>query len=190
MLEILSSFWPWYIGGPLLGLTVPALILLTGHQLGISLCFKPPLAIMFGKKIPFFNYLWQTDVWRMVFVFGIAVGGFLALHVFAASAPPDINPATVSALKELGITDFSSILPADLFGIHMASNPAVVAFLVIGGFLVGFGARYANGCTSGHAIMGISYFQIASVIAAASFFAGGLFMTHVIYPYIMESVLK
>jgi uncharacterized membrane protein YedE/YeeE len=52
-------------------------------------------------------------------------------------------------------------------------------FFVIGGLLVGFGTRYAGGCTSGHAIMGISSLQWPSLVATIFFMLGGFLMTHV-----------
>lgn len=190
VLEFLNSFWPWYIGGPLLGLTVPLLVLTTGRQLGISLCFKPPLSILFGKKIQYFNYDWSADLWRVVFVTGILIGGFLGMQIFGYAGGAGVSNATVQDLAAIGVTDFSHFLPFDLFGIDKVTDPSIILYLVSGGFLVGFGARYANGCTSGHAIMGISYFQVASMIATASFFVGGMIMTHLIFPYVMEALLK
>jgi uncharacterized membrane protein YedE/YeeE len=58
--------------------------------------------------------------------------------------------------------------------------------MVIGGFLVGFGTRYAGGCTSGHAISGLSNLQFASLIATIGFFAGGLIATHLLYPLLFN----
>ena len=56
--------------------------------------------------------------------------------------------------------------------------------LAVGGFLVGFGTRYAGGCTSGHAISGLSNLQLPSLVAVIGFFIGGLVMTHLIFPYL------
>ena len=49
--------------------------------------------------------------------------------------------------------------------------------LLVGGFLIGFGTRYAGGCTSGHSITGISNFNLPSLLATICFFAGGLAVT-------------
>ncbi|MFN9800115.1 MAG: YeeE/YedE family protein, partial [Bacteroidota bacterium] len=54
--------------------------------------------------------------------------------------------------------------------------------LAVGGLMVGFGARYAGGCTSGHAISGLSDLQWPSLLAVMGFFLGGLVMTHVLFP--------
>jgi uncharacterized membrane protein YedE/YeeE len=58
--------------------------------------------------------------------------------------------------------------------------------MVLGGFLVGFGTRYAGGCTSGHAIMGLSNLQLPSLIATISFMVGGFVMVNLILPYILS----
>ncbi len=190
MIDFLSQPWPWWVGGPLLGLTVPLLMILTGKQLGIALCFKPPLSILFGKYIPFFNYPWRNDLWRLFFVLGIAIGGFIGIVVLPQSSGPAISASTVADLQALGIHDFSSLLPSELFGAMASHSLPVISLLIGGGFLIGFGSRYANGCTSGHAIMGLSYFQLASLIAAVGFFIGGILMTYLILPLLLGGMLK
>lgn len=190
MIDFLNSPWPWYVGGPILGLTVPALLLLTGRQLGLALGYKAICSPFLGKRMSFFNYDWKRDIWRLIFLLGIAIGGFLGGVVWKNPQPPVVAPATVQDLQQIGIHDFSAIQPPQLFDNAEAANPAVILFLMVGGFLIAFGARYADGCTSGHAIMGISYFQIGSMVATASFFAGGLFLTHLLLPYILKAVLQ
>ena len=66
----------------------------------------------------------------------------------------------------------------------MFFDPKILAILFFGGLLVGFGARYAGGCTSGHAISGLSDLQLPSLIAVVGFFIGGLIMTHLLFPLI------
>jgi uncharacterized membrane protein YedE/YeeE len=78
-----------------------------------------------------------------------------------------------------------SYLPEELFSIQALMQPKVLLILSIGGFLVGFGARYAGGCTSGHAISGLSNLQLVSLYAVIGFFIGGLFMNHLLLPYIL-----
>jgi uncharacterized membrane protein YedE/YeeE len=58
--------------------------------------------------------------------------------------------------------------------------------IVVGGFLVGFGTRYAGGCTSGHAIMGLSNLQWPSLVATISFMVGGFIMANLILPFILK----
>jgi hypothetical protein len=62
----------------------------------------------------------------------------------------------------------------------------VKGFLILigAGVLVGFGSRYAGGCTSGHGIVGLSMMATESYIAVAGFFIGGLIMTWLILPYL------
>jgi uncharacterized membrane protein YedE/YeeE len=55
-----------------------------------------------------------------------------------------------------------------------------VYLLLVGGVLIGFGTRYAGGCTSGHAISGLSNLQIPSLKAVIGFFIGGLIMSYFI----------
>ena len=124
MLKLLQQPWPWYVAGPLIGLTVPALLLVGNKALGISSALRHVCAACAPAGIPFLTYNWRAEIWNLVFVLGIALGGFL----------------------------------------------------------VGFGTRYAGGCTSGHAISGLSNLQWVSLVAVIGFFAGGLLMTWVIYP--------
>jgi uncharacterized membrane protein YedE/YeeE len=151
MLEsALLSPWPWFVTGPLIGLTVPLLYLLGGKGLGISSSFRHMCSIALPKtRIPFLrDNDWRKDSWNLLFVAGIALGGFLGVHLLS-SEPPDLLPDMTA-----GWTGFAQILA--------------------GGFLVGFGSRYAGGCTSGHAITGLSTLQKASLVSVLSFFAGGL----------------
>ena len=75
-------------------------------------------------------------------------------------------------------------LPAELFSLEQVFTLKGLLILVIGGFLVGFGSRYAGGCTSGHAISGLSNLQLPSLIAVIGFFIGGLIMSFFILPWL------
>jgi Predicted transporter component len=184
MPDILLQPLPWYVAGPLIGLTVPALLLLANRQLGISSSLRHACAACMPIKPEFFQYNWRDHAWNLVFVLGVFLGGVLGVQYFGANGQIDLNPATVADLQALGVNDFSSYLPADLFGWGNLGTANGLLMMVFGGFLVGFGVRYAGGCTSGHAIMGLSYFQAPSLAASMAFFAGGLFMTHVLFPLI------
>jgi uncharacterized membrane protein YedE/YeeE len=61
--------------------------------------------------------------------------------------------------------------------------------VIVGGFLVGFGARWAGGCTSGHAISGLAALQVPSLLAVVGFFVGGLVVTHLLYPLLLPWLL-
>lgn len=185
MLEILTKPWPWYVAGPLIGLTVPALLLIGNKSFGISSSLRHICAACLPAKIPFFHYDWKKEVWNLFFVAGILIGGFLAVQLLANPNPIEIHPDLVNDMASYGITDTTHIVPADLFSWGALGTARGIVMMVVGGFLVGFGTRYAGGCTSGHAIMGLSNLQWPSLVATCCFMAGGFIMTHLILPYIL-----
>lgn len=186
MIEFLKQPWPWYVAGPLIGLTVPALLLLGNKSLGISSSLRHVCAMCVPAKIPFFNYDWKKEVWNLFFVVGIGIGAFLAFTFL--SNPNDIVIAehTQEVMKGYGLTNFGGFMPSEIFGIEHLFSLKGLIFLVLGGFLVGFGTRYAGGCTSGHTIMGLSTLQWPSLVASACFMAGGFIMTYLILPFIFQ----
>ncbi len=186
MIEILKQPWPWYIAGPLIGLFVPALLLIGNKAFGISSSLRHICAACFPMEISFFKYDWKRQNWNLLFIAGILMGGFIATYFLTAVAPVDINPATAALLKEQGIKDFTGLLPSDLFSFEAIFTFRGFIFTVAGGFLVGFGTRYAGGCTSGHAIMGISTLQWPSLVATCCFMIGGLGMTWLVLPYLLK----
>jgi uncharacterized membrane protein YedE/YeeE len=183
MLDLLQQPWPWYVAEPLIGLTVPALLLVGNKALGISSALRHMCAACVPAGIPFLTYNWRAETWNLVFVLGIALGGFIGYRFMGHPDAVSISPETVRDLQaEMHLTDFTGLLPNELFALNNLSNWKGWVFLVLGGFLVGFGTRYAGGCTSGHAISGLSNLQWVSLVAVVGFFAGGLVMTWVIYP--------
>jgi uncharacterized membrane protein YedE/YeeE len=78
------------------------------------------------------------------------------------------------------------LVPSELFNWSALFTLKGFFMIVVGGFLVGFGTRYAGGCTSGHAIMGLSTLQWPSLVATCCFMAGGFLMTHLLLPYILK----
>ena len=124
----------------------------------------------------------------MFFVAGVLIGGFIATYFLSNPNSIEIAPATVESLKALGITDFTHLMPSDLFGTEQIFSMKGLIFMVLGGFLVGFGTRYAGGCTSGHAIMGLSNLQLPSLIATISFMAGGFISVHLLLPFIIKLI--
>jgi uncharacterized membrane protein YedE/YeeE len=138
--------------------------------------------------IPFFTYNWRKETWNLVFVFGILIGGFIATSFISNPNEIVIASGTQQELAALGITDFSGLMPADIFSWENLFTGKGLLFLVFGGFLVGFGTRYAGGCTSGHAIMGISSLQWPSLVATISFMIGGFLMTHLFLEPLMKLV--
>lgn len=186
MFDFLYEPWPWYIAGPLIGLTVPILLIMGGKMFGISENLRHACAACDIGNVEFFNYDWKKNgAWNLTFLLGVIFGGVLGGIIFVNPEPIALAASTIADLRALGITDFSGFVPDDLFSWEMLATGPGFLVLVVGGFLVGFGARYAGGCTSGHAISGLSDLQLASLIAVVGFFVGGLIMTHLIYPIIL-----
>lgn len=185
-MEILKQPWPWYVAGVIIGLTVPALLILGNKHFGISANLRHACAACLPANIKFFRYDWKKEVWNFFFVGGIIIGAFLATRFLTNPELVKVAPALLAELKGYGIADNSKVLPRELFSVESLLSLRGLIMLVGGGFLVGFGARYAGGCTSGHSIMGISDLQVPSMIATASFMAGGFLMANVILPLILK----
>jgi uncharacterized membrane protein YedE/YeeE len=185
-MDIIKQPWPWYIAGPLIGLVVPALLLLGNKTFGISSSLRHICAACIPANISFFKYDWKKESWNLFFVAGIIAGGFIATYFLSVPGPVNLNPKTIIILKQLGVKDFSGLLPHDIFSFSQLLTIRGFIFIVVGGFLVGFGTRYAGGCTSGHAIMGISSLQWPSLVATCCFMIGGFLMTWLILPYLLQ----
>lgn len=186
MLEWLSQPWPWYVAGPLIGLTVPTLLILGNKSFGISSSLRHVCAACLPAKIPFFQYNWKKEVWNLFFVLGIFLGGVLAAWLLSNPDPMVVHPNLQTEMTGYGITDYSGLVPTEVFNWPALLTPRGFIMMVAGGFLVGFGTRYAGGCTSGHAIMGISNLQMPSVIATCCFMVGGFIMANLILPFILS----
>lgn len=186
--ELIRKPWPWYVAGPLIGLTVPVLLLLGNKSFGISSSLRHICAAVIPANISFFKYDWKKEAWNLFFVAGITLGGFIATYAMTNPDTFQIAPSTAQHLRQLGITDFSGLMPADLFAIENLFSLKALIFYVFGGFLVGFGTRYAGGCTSGHAIMGLSNLQWPSLVATICFMIGGFFSTWILLPWLLQWV--
>jgi uncharacterized membrane protein YedE/YeeE len=186
MIELIKQPWPWYIAGPLIGLTVPALLILGNKSFGISSSLRHICASCIPANIPFFKYNWKKEVWNLFFVFGIFLGGAIAVNLLSNPNPIEVDPKLATELAGYGITNFDNLIPEDI--INWQSLFTLKGFLMIGvgGFLVGFGTRYAGGCTSGHSIMGLSNLQLPSLIATISFMIGGFIMANLLLPIILS----
>ncbi|AFL82960.1 putative transporter component [Belliella baltica DSM 15883] len=187
-IEWISQPWPWYVAGPLIGLTVPILLLVGNKSFGISSSLRHVCAMCVPANIPFFTYNWRKEMWNIVFVVGVLLGGFFATTFISNPDAIVVAESTQRDLAALGITDYSKLLPAEIFSWENLLTGKGLLFFVFGGFLVGFGTRYADGCTSGHAIMGISSLQWPSVVATIFFMVGGFLMTHVLLEPLMKMV--
>lgn len=185
-MELLTRPWPWYIAGPLIGLMVPALLILGNKPFGISSSLRHICAACLPGHVPFFNYDWKNESWNLFFVAGVIAGGFIAAHLLSRPEPVNINPHTAQLLRQEGVKNFSGLLPTDVFGFSQLLTLRGLLFTVFGGFMVGFGTRYADGCTSGHSIMGISSLQWPSMVATCCFMIGGFVMTWLILPLLLQ----
>lgn len=185
-IEWIKQPWPWYISGPLIGLTVPALLLLGNKSFGISSSLRHICAACIPANIPFFKYDWKKELWNLFFAAGILIGAFIASTLLANPAPIQLNPKLVTDLQQYGIDDYSKLVPTELFNWPALLTLKGFIILIIGGFLVGFGTRYAGGCTSGHAIMGLSNLQWPSLVATICFMLGGFIMANLILPFILQ----
>jgi len=185
MIEFISQPWPWYVAGPLVGLVVPMLLLAGGRMFGVSENMRHFCAAAIPGNISFFKYDWKTaGAWNLTMILGALIGGFIAATWLGNPEPIALAEATKTDLAQLGITNFDGLVPESIFSWSGLSSMKGLLLIVVGGFLVGFGSRYAGGCTSGHAIMGLGNLQLPSLIAVLGFFAGGLLMTHLLFPFI------
>ncbi|HMQ05785.1 MAG TPA: YeeE/YedE thiosulfate transporter family protein [Saprospiraceae bacterium] len=186
MIEWISQPWPWYVAGPLIGLTVPLLLILGNKSFGISANLRHICAACIPSNIPFFKYNWKRESWNLFFAAGILLGGLIAVQFLSSSEPLQLSENTQSDLAALGVTFEGGLMPAEIFSWDQIFTLRGLIFFVMGGFLVGFGTRYAGGCTSGHAIMGISNLQWPSLLSTCCFMAGGFLMTHLLLPVILK----
>ena len=187
-MELIFNPWPWYIAGPIISFVMLFLILF-GKTFGMSSNLRTICSIAgAGKYSDFFKFDWRLQIWNLVVILGAIIGGYIAHNFMTIDHSIELNTKTIENLKSLGIVDAgSSFMPDQLFGIHVLSSWKGWLFLVLGGMLIGFGTRYAGGCTSGHAISGLSNLQLPSLIAVIGFFVGGLAMTHFLLPAILSN---
>lgn len=184
-MDVIFQTWPWYVSGFLIGMIMLCLVYF-GKAFGMSsnlstLCSMTGI----GKKVSFFDFDWKQQRWNLLVVLGAMLGGFVAVQFMGDASNVDINPKTIAQLAQLGIdAPNGKLLPDTLFGNAIFQSPKMIFLLIIGGVLIGFGTRYASGCTSGHAISGLSNLQIKSLKAVIGFFIGGLIMSHFILPLI------
>ena len=187
-MELIFNPWPWYIAGPIISFVMLFLILF-GKTFGMSSNLRTICSIAgAGKYSDFFKFDWKLQIWNLVVILGAIIGGYIAHNFMTIDQSIELNTKTIENLKSLGIENAgSSFMPDQLFGIHVLSSWKGWLFLVLGGILIGFGTRYAGGCTSGHAISGLSNLQLPSLIAVIGFFVGGLAMTHFLLPAILSN---
>lgn len=192
VIEFISQPWHWSISGLMISFVMFLLIYL-GQKFGVSSSFQALCAIGgAGKKIEYFNYDWKKHDWLLTFVLGGIIGGGIAVSFLASPEPVQISAATISDLTAMGVKvpttneEGMGFIPHDLLNFENLATVKGLLIMVLGGFFIGFGTRYAGGCTSGHAITGLSNLQIPSLVAVIGFFIGGLLTTFVFLPMIMS----
>ncbi|MFZ2282434.1 MAG: YeeE/YedE thiosulfate transporter family protein [Lutibacter sp.] len=185
MMDFITQPWEWYVAGPVISL-IMFLLYYFGERFGVSSNLETFCSIGgAGRYVNYFKIDWRENLWNLIFIAGAIVGGFIASNYLTETDAVAINPQTVKDLADIGIMNAGqSYLPDEIFSIDAMLSFKGFAILIIAGFLVGFGARWAGGCTSGHAIVGLSNLELPSLIAVTGFFIGGLVMTWLILPLI------
>ena len=186
MLELLQKPWPWYVAGPLIGLMVPLLLLLGNKRFGISSSLRHICAACLPASINYFKYDWKKEAWNLFFAGGVLLGGMVAVLFLQNNEPVIVSPALANELARYGVSDYSGLVPTELFNWSNLLTLKGFVLMVVGGLLVGFGTRYAGGCTSGHSIMGLSNLQWPSLVATCCFMAGGFIMANIFLPLVLS----
>jgi len=188
--DMLSQPWPWYVSGALIVL-IMQLLVFNGKSFGVSASMRAACSAMgAGKSVSFFDFDWKgSQGWNMLFITGAAIGGFISMQFLSGDEAMDLGSKTMEYVKSIGFSEpevadngKTMLLPKEYNDPNFVFSAKGLFILIFGGFLIGFGARYAGGCTSGHAISGLSQLQIPSLIAVIGFFIGGLTMTYFILP--------
>ncbi len=184
LLHFLQSPWPWWVGGPLIGLTVPLMLWLGNKSFGISSNLRHICAVLLPEQVKpgFFKYDWRAEEWNLMFAAGLVLGGLLAGVIFANPDPVRLSVAGVKTMGELGVTVQAGLVPPEARDL---SKPGVWLILALSGLLIGFGTRYGGGCTSGHAITGLSTLQLPSLYATLAFFATGILSANSLLPLLL-----
>lgn len=184
MLELLIQPWPWYTSGAAIAF-IMIILLYFGKSFGVSSNLRTICTMAgAGKRIKFFDFDWKTQKWNLLFIVGAIIGGVISSTLLNNGQPLQLSAATISDLKDIGIAFDGQLNPSQLFGLNTVFSLKGFLVLLIGGVLVGFGSRYAGGCTSGHAISGLTNMQLPSLVAVIGFFIGGLATTYLILPYL------
>lgn len=190
--DLLVGPWHWSVSGALIAMTM-FVLLYAGKTFGFSGNLRTMCSIAgAGRRVAFFDFDWKAQRWNLVFAIGAILGGFISVYLIPNPEAVQLSSETLSYLDEVGLSrpgatpGFPSFAPAELFSLEQIFTLRGIITVVVGGFLIGFGTRWAGGCTSGHAITGLSNLQLPSLIAVVGFFIGGLTMTWLILPSILQ----
>ncbi len=186
VIDWISQPWPWYVAGPLIALVMFSMLFF-GKSFGLSSNLRTMCSILgAGKSCEFFDFNWRDQMWNLIFASGLVLGGLITHLYLSNDQAAHISATTIAELQAYGIENpGKNVVPQEIFNWESLLTVKGIIFMVVGGFLVGFGTRYAGGCTSGHAISGLSDLQPASLLAVIGFFIGGLVMTYFILPYLL-----
>lgn len=183
-MEWILQPWPWHISGFLI-VVIMLFLIFMGKSFGFSSNLRTICsACGAGKTAKFFDFNWRSQIWNLLFLVGAIIGGFISFQFLSTGEAVQISEATIQDLQNIGIAAPEGLQPMEIYGTESAFTLRGFLVLLIGGLLIGFGARYAGGCTSGHAISGMSNLQLPSLVAVIGFFIGGLIMTHLLLPII------
>lgn len=187
MWEAITGPWPWYVSGPLLGLMVPILLIVGNKTFGISSTFRHICAAAIPTKAAYFRTdNWRASSWSLVMALGVVLGAVIAVLFLGGNRAPTVSPDAIALFASWNIGAPSALQPSEIYGASGVFTPRALISLIAGGFLVGFGTRYANGCTSGHAIMGLSLLNVGSLVATLGFFAGGVIVSNFVLPWVLS----
>lgn len=163
--------WPWWMGGLVIGALVPLLYYFLNTALGVSTGFGNFAKLLFPKTtLSWLNSKSFSSVvnHRFYMMMGMLIGAFSAGRVMG------LPVVTI----EMGV--FSETLQWPIWG--------NVLWFLMGGFLLGLGARIAGGCTSGHSIHGLANFQLSSLVATICFLIFGAVTVFAIRVFLMGGV--
>ena len=182
-MDFILEHWAWYVGGPLIATSL-VLYFYFGKNFGASTNFETLCTMAgAGKFSDYFKKNWKERDFALLFVIGLIIGGFISSIYLIPNQNIDLNPITVYELTDLGFSDVGThYFPEEIFGEDVFYTLKGFLILLVSGVLIGFGTRYAGGCTSGHAITGLSSLQLPSLLAVIGFFIGGVLATWFIIP--------
>ncbi len=192
IIDFISQPWHWAVSGAAIA-GLMFIMLYAGEKFGVSTSFETVCSMAgAGKNIELFNYDWRSQTWLLLFLTGAAIGGFIGTTALQSPEPVQISQSTVEYLASVGVAtpqtnaEGLGYVPREIFNFETLFSVKGIIIMVLGGFLIGFGTRWAKGCTSGHAISGLSNLQLPSLVAVIGFFIGGLVMTHLLLPMILK----
>ena len=179
------SPWPWYVVGPLIVLTMAAL-LLSGRRFGTGSNLRTMCTVAgAGTLAEYFRFDWRTQRWNLVFVLGTVCGGAIARFVLLAPDPVALNPATVASLlaqdhrRRIGVCACCPLRPGSLVQPPRRPDPSPWRTLRRLRHTVGQRVHQRTRHQWPQLL------QWPSLIAVIGFFIGGLTVTHLVLPHLL-----